>query len=119
MSERILNNNDEVLATQPVQLSPEDMVTVAAFPDPATANLARAALEGAGIPVFLQGENANSLLPIAFLARVQVRPEDEGAARTLLADFEAAPESFADVTAAEQAGERADEEAAEQADKRA
>lgn len=105
MSERVLNNNDEVDATQPVQLSPEEMVTVAAFPDPATANLARAALEAADIPVFLHGENANSLLPVAFLARVQVHPGDEAAARAVLAAFEANPESVADVTAAEIADE--------------
>ena len=105
MSERILNTNDEVLATQPVQLSSEEMVTVATFPDPVTANMARAALEAAQIPVFLQGENANSLRPVAFAAQVQVRPEDEVAARALLRDFEAAPASFADVTAAEQAEE--------------
>ena len=105
MSERILNNNDEVLATQPVQLSPEEMVTVATFPEPVTANLARSALEAAHIPVFVQGENANSLLPVAFAAQVQVRPEDEAAARRILGDFEAAPESFADVTAAELADE--------------
>ena len=107
MSERVLNNNDEVLATQPVQLSPDEMVTVAAFPDPVTASLARAALESANIPVFLQGENANSLLPVAFLARVQVRPEDEAAARAVLNAFEANPESIADVTAAELADEDA------------
>ena len=106
MSERVLNNNDEVDATQPVQLSAGEMVTVAEFPDPATANLACSALESAGIPVFLQGENANSLIPVAFGAMVQVRPEDEAAARALLADFEVAPESMADVTAAEAAGER-------------
>ena len=105
MSERVLNNNDEVMATQPVQLSPGEMVTVAAFPDPATANLARAALESEGLPVFLHGENANSLLPIAFLARVQVRPEDEARARAILNAFEAAPESMAEVTAAEIAEE--------------
>ena len=105
MSERVLNNNDEVAATQPVQLSPEELVTVASFPDPATANLARAVLEGEGLPVFLHGENANSLLPIAFAARVQVRPEDEAQARSLLHDFEVKPESLADVTSAELAEE--------------
>lgn len=106
MSERIMNNNDEVDATQPVQRSPGEMVTVAEFPDPATANLACSALEAAGIPVFLQGENANSLIPIAFGAQVQVRPEDEAAARALLAEFETSPESMADVTAAEAADEQ-------------
>ena len=49
---------------------------MADFPDPATAHVARMALESANIEVFLQGENANNLLPIAFGARVMVRPQD-------------------------------------------
>ena len=104
---KMLNNNDEVIATQPVLYSDEELVTVADFPDPVTANIARTALESANILVFLQGENANSLLPVAFGARLQVRPQDEAAARALLADFEARPESLQDVTEAETAGERA------------
>lgn len=102
---KTLNNNDEVMATQPVLYSDEELVTVAEFPDPATANVARTALESANIPVFLQGEQANSLLPIAFGARVQVRPQDEAAARGVLADFEASPETLESVTRAETAGE--------------
>ncbi len=103
---KMLNNQDEVMATEPVLYSDEELVTVADFPDPATANIARTALESANISVFLQGENANSLLPVAFGARLQVRPEDEGAARALLADFEVRPESLQDVTEAETADER-------------
>ena len=106
MSERVLSNKDEVMATQQVLYSDEELVTVAEFPDPGTANVVRSALESANIQVFMQGENANSLLPVAFLARVQVRPRDEAAAREVLADFEASPESMEDVTAAEQAEER-------------
>lgn len=100
VSER-LNNNDEVIATEQVLYSNQEPVTVAEFPDPATANVARMALESAGIPVFLQGENANSLLPVAFEARIQVRPEDEAAARRVLADFEADPATFESVSEAE------------------
>lgn len=105
MKDRISNNNDEVMATQQVLYSDEELVTVATFPDPATANVARTALESASIPVFMQGENANSLLPVAFNARLQVRPQDEAEARKLLADFEAEPVSFEDVTRAEAADE--------------
>ena len=105
---KTLQNNDEVMATEPVLYSDEELVPVASFPDPATANVARTALESAGIDVFLQGENANSLLPVAFGARVMVRPADEARAREILAEFEAQPVSFEDVTAAEEAGETED-----------
>jgi hypothetical protein len=89
------------------KISPaEDLVTVAEFPEPASANLGRMALESAGIASFLQGENANSLLPVAFAARLQVRPEDEAAARAVLESSEVDPDSMDDVTAAKIAGER-------------
>jgi hypothetical protein len=81
------------------------LITVATFPEPMEANMARSALESAGIPVFLQGETANSLIPVAFDARLQVRPEDEAAARRVLDSLELAPESLAFVTAAEIADE--------------
>lgn len=87
------------------KLVTEDFVTVGEYPEPASANVARTALESAGIPVFIQGENANSLLPVAFMARVQVRTSDEDAAREVLAGAELTPESIADVTAAEIADE--------------
>jgi hypothetical protein len=83
----------------------EDLVTVSVFPDPATANMARMAVESAGIACFLQGENANSLIPVAFSARLQVRPEDEAAARAILEAADDSPDSLADVTAAEIAAE--------------
>lgn len=102
---KTLSNNDEVDATQQVLYSSDELVTVAEFPEPATANVARMALESANIPVFLQGENANSLLPVAFEARLQVRPQDEAAARQVLADFEADPETLESVTRAEAEGE--------------
>ena len=82
-----------------------DLVTVATFPEPASASVARTALESAGIPVFLQGENANSLLPVAFDAQLQVRLEDEVAARQLLSSSDLSPETMEDVTAAEMADE--------------
>jgi hypothetical protein len=98
---KTLANNDEVDATQPVLYSDEELVTVADFPEPASANVARSALESANIPVFMQGENANSLLPVAFGVRVMVRPQDEAQARQVLNDFEQQPVSFEDVTEAE------------------
>jgi hypothetical protein len=79
----------------------EGLVTVAILPDPSSANMARMVLDGAGIPSFLQGENANSLIPVAFSARLQVRPEDEAAARELLASAEQSPQTMESVTAAE------------------
>lgn len=104
---KTLANNDEVMATQPVLYSDAELVTVADFLDPATAHVARLALESANIGVFLQGENANNLLPVAFGARVMVRPEDEAAARGVLADFEAQPVSMDVVTEAEMDDESA------------
>jgi hypothetical protein len=83
-----------------------DPVTVAVFWDPATANMARMALEAAGITPFLQGENANVLIPGAFSAKLQVLPEDEAAARRVLEEAQDFPDSIEDVTAAEIAAER-------------
>ncbi len=100
---KTLHNNDDVMGTEPVLYNDEELVPVASFPDPATAHVARTALESAGIDVFLQGENANNLLPIAFGARLMVRPEDEARSREILAEFEAQPVSFEEVSAAEQA----------------
>ena len=83
----------------------EGLVTVAEFMEPVSANMARMALDSAGITSFLQGENANTLIPPAFAARLQVRPEDEATAREVLAGPVEAPESMEDVTAAEIANE--------------
>ena len=63
---------------------PEGLVTVARFSDPADAQMARGMLEAAGVETFMMGENVNSLMPGAFRVRVQVRLEDEAAARELL-----------------------------------
>jgi hypothetical protein len=85
----------------------DEMVTIATFPEPMEANMARSALDAAGIDSFLQGENANSLLPVAFSSRLQVRPQDEAAGRAVLDALTDAPESLATVTAAEIAAEDA------------
>jgi hypothetical protein len=62
----------------------DELVTVATFPEPIEAAVARSALEAAGIDVYLRGETANSMVPVAFTAQLQVRAEDEAAARELL-----------------------------------
>ena len=65
---------------------PENYVTVGKFLEPVNAQMAKGMLESAGIECFLQGENANNLLALAFRARLQVHKKDEEAARQLLAD---------------------------------
>jgi hypothetical protein len=82
-----------------------ELVTIATFQDPVDVNLARTALESAGIASFTQGETANSMIPVAFAARLQVRPEEEAAARAVLDAADDAPESVESVTAAEIAAE--------------
>jgi Putative prokaryotic signal transducing protein len=67
----------------------DELVTVATFPEPIEAAVARSALEAAGIDVYLRGETANSMVPVAFTAQLQVRAEDEQAARALLDAAEA------------------------------
>ena len=64
---------------------PEGMVTVARFESPVEAQIAKGALESAGVECLLVGENANNLLQAAFRVRIQVRAEDEEAAREVLA----------------------------------
>ncbi len=86
----------------------EELVTVAVFPEPMEANMARAELEAAGIPAFLQGEMANSMIPVAFVSQLQVYPSDEAEARKLLDAMDDAPESMESVTAAEIAAEQAE-----------
>jgi hypothetical protein len=87
-------------------LNPQDeLVTIATFPEPMEANMARSALEAAGIPVFMVGETANSMIPVAFESQLQVQAKDEVAARSLLDEMNDAPESLESVTAAEIAEE--------------
>jgi hypothetical protein len=89
------------------QIAAEDeFVTIATFPEPMEASMARSALEAAGIQVFLVGENANSMIPVAFVSQLQVRSEDEAAARSLLDGMDDAPETLESVTAAEIAAEQ-------------
>ena len=80
-------------------------ITVATFPEPMEANMARSALEAAGIEVYLRGEMANSMVPVAFTAQLQVHRQDEAAARQVLDGPDDRPESLESVTAAEIAGE--------------
>ena len=64
----------------------ERLVMVGRFLDPVEAQMAKGMLESAGIECFLQGENANAMVPLAFRVRLQVRHVDEAAARTLMAE---------------------------------
>jgi hypothetical protein len=63
---------------------PEGLVVVGRFEDPVEAQMAKGMLESAGVECFLVGENVNNLLGAAFRVRLQVRVEDEAAARELL-----------------------------------
>ena len=65
-------------------LDPDQFVTIGKFMEPVNANMARSLLESAGIECFLQGENANSMLALAFRARLLVHRRDEEAAREML-----------------------------------
>ena len=81
------------LTDEATRLTPRpsgDFVTIARFEDHLEAEVARGVLEAAGIPCFLHGENANSLIPAAFGVRLQVAPGDEADARTVL-ESDAAP----------------------------
>jgi hypothetical protein len=79
----------------------DELVTIATFPEPMEANMARSALESAGIEVFMRGEVANSMIPVAFESQLQVKPADAAEARKLLDGLDDAPESLESVTAAE------------------
>jgi hypothetical protein len=67
-------------------LDPDKFVTVGKFLEPVNAQMARGMLESAGIECFLQGENANSLLALAFRARLLVHKQDEETAREILGE---------------------------------
>jgi hypothetical protein len=69
----------------PEPTPPEGLVIVGRFENPVEAQMAKGALESAGVECFLVGENANNLLPAAFRVRLQVRVEDEAAAREMMA----------------------------------
>jgi Putative prokaryotic signal transducing protein len=65
---------------------PDKFVTVGKFLEPVNAQMAKGMLESAGIECFLQGENANSLLALAFRARLLVHKQDEETAREILGE---------------------------------
>ena len=64
----------------------EKLITVARFRDPSEVQMARGALEAAGVPVIVQGENANAIYPGTLSARLLVSSEDETAAREILGE---------------------------------
>ncbi len=64
----------------------EQLVMVGRFLDPLEAQMAKGMLESAGIECFLQGMNANAMVPLAFRVRLQVRLSDERVARELIAE---------------------------------
>ena len=70
----------------------QEMTSVAGFRDPSEAQMAKGMLESAGIECLLQGENANALYPGALRVRLQVRAEDQAAARALLTEAEVGDE---------------------------
>ena len=74
----------------PAPLDQDSLVPVGRFLDPSEAQFAKGMLESAGIEVFLQGANANAIVPLAFRVRLSVRREDEDTARVLLAEAELA-----------------------------
>lgn len=84
---------------------PEEYVTVAEFMEPAFAQMAKGALESAGIECFLEGEHANSMISLAFWAQLQVHRQDEAAARLILDESE---DASAEASTAERASETAD-----------
>ena len=65
---------------------PEQLVTVGRFMDPVEAQMAKGVLDSADLQCFLQGENANNLLGVAFKARLLVHRKDEATARSLLSE---------------------------------
>ena len=79
--------------------APEGLVAVGSYESPVEAQIARGMLESAGVESFLVGQNANELLQAAFRVWLQVRVEDEEAARELLA--QTGGEEAAEAAAAE------------------
>lgn len=71
---------------------PQEYVTIAEFIEPVFAQMAKGALESAGIECFLEGEHGNNMLGPAFWARLQVHRQDEEAAREILEQAEDNPE---------------------------
>ena len=88
----------------PEPTPPEGLVTVARFESPVEAQIAKGMLESAGVECFLVGENANNLIQAAFRVRLQVRVEDEAAARELIAGPAGSSEDETDPEGAETEG---------------
>jgi len=82
-------------------LPADKLITIATFPEPMEANMARSALEASGIETWINGEVANSMVPVSFTAQLQVTVEDEAVARKILQEMEDSPASLESVTAAE------------------
>jgi hypothetical protein len=88
---------------------PEEYVTVAEFIEPVFAQMAKGALESAGIECFLEGEHGNSLLNAAFWAQLQVHQKDEEAARAILDSGDASSDAAeAEALAADSTGTQDD-----------
>lgn len=66
------------------------LVMVGRFLDPSEAQFAKGMLESAGVECFLQGANANAMVPLAFRVRLSVRAADRDTALVLLAEAELA-----------------------------
>ncbi len=66
------------------------LVMVGRFLDPSEAQFAKGMLESAGVECFLQGANANAIVPLAFRVRLSVRQADHDTAIVLLAEAELA-----------------------------
>ena len=75
---------------EPQTIKEQPLVTVGRFRDPVEAQMARGMLESAGIECFLEGANANSLVPMAFRVRLKVLQVDEDTARVMLMEAEIA-----------------------------
>ncbi len=90
---------------------PTEYVTVAEFMEPVFAQMAKGALESAGIECFLEGEHANSMISLAFWAQLQVHRQDETAARLILDESEDASDEASRAERASEASEREDEPA--------
>ena len=79
-----MDGREEELAPAAAGKDADRLVTVARFLEPVRVQMAKGLLESMGIECFVQGENANAMLALAFRARLKVRAEDEAAAREVL-----------------------------------
>jgi len=68
-------------------VEPLQLVTVARYSTPLEAHVRRMALEGAGLPAWVTDEAVGTMYGMGIGSRLQVRAEDEAAARTLLEDL--------------------------------